>query len=202
MNWKFAPGDLCLAKCKDWPVSKFINGLNYLKAMSLVTPLKIWQAFANMTLNSVLAVFSLRFVFFEVLARVMLAFLLIAKKNCNNNYFHIIQDGLFFPLCLSDMNCPKVCFYSLWALEFNSHKWKQASFQKDWLLQKHGLPDKLPMQLFCPSLGMHLLTQHRSGHRMPPHGWHTAFEAREKQGCYCNSETGNTLPLVQKEFCP
>lgn len=75
MNWKFGPGGLCLAKCKDSPVSKFINALNHLKAMSLITPLKICQAFTNTTSNSVLAVFSLRFVFFEVLARVMLAFL-------------------------------------------------------------------------------------------------------------------------------
>lgn len=74
MNCKFVPGGLSLAKCKDSPVSKFINDHNHLKAMPLITPLKIWQAFTNMILNSVLAVFSLRFVFFEVLARVILAF--------------------------------------------------------------------------------------------------------------------------------
>ena len=40
MNGKFAPGGLSLVKCKDSPVSKFINGLNHLKAVSLITPLK------------------------------------------------------------------------------------------------------------------------------------------------------------------
>jgi len=48
------------------------------------------------------------------------------------------------------------------------------------LPQKHVLPDKILMQLFCPCLGMHLLTLHRSGHRMPPHCWHATFKAREK----------------------
>lgn len=74
----------------------------------------------------------------------------------------------------------KVCFYSLSTLEVNSRQGKQASFQKDLLLQKDVLPDELLRQLFCPSLGMYLLAPHRSGHRMPLHCWHTTFKTREK----------------------
>lgn len=70
--------------------------------------------FTDMIVSSVLAVFSLRFVFFKEYA----CFPLRVKKNSNINCFLLIHDGL----CLSDGDSPEVCFYSSWVLEVNDLK--------------------------------------------------------------------------------
>lgn len=98
--------------------------------------------------------------------------------------------------------CLKVCFHSLCTLEVSSRKRKQASFQKDLLLQKHVLPDELPKQLFCPSLGMYLSRRAEVGIECRCIAGTQLSKQGKKQGCYCSPETGNTIPLVQKEFCP
>lgn len=82
------------------------------------------------------------------------------KKNSNSNCFLVIHDGLFFPLCLSNGNCPEICFYSSQVLEVNDLKWKQTNF---WVLQK-----RLTWRTFDAVISSpfrHLLSPHTSGHR-------------------------------------
>lgn len=82
------------------------------------------------------------------------------KKNSNSNCFLVIHDGLFFPLCLGNGNCPEICFYSSQVLEVNDLKWKQANF---WVLQKRLTWRTFDAAISSPS--RHLLSPHTSGHR-------------------------------------